>query len=178
MEISAKFTTLTQDLFNQIPTSITDGLFKLEDADISFVVQIKFTKQIDFYKTCKRFRNIRHDRTMGMLLPRNRVAPAEEFGLDQLIARQLSEQAKAMAGDKTYQYFRVILVFDMIFDKPQTCCCGMIGFSSYELFKLSDDMRYLISNAISETGVAKSNQTVFLGRTTDQIAKEHGVAFL
>jgi hypothetical protein len=178
MEISAKFTTVTQDLLNQIPTSITDGFFKLEDADISFVVQIKFTKLIDFYKTCKRFRNIRHERTMSMFLPSNRVAPVEESGLDHLIACQLSEQAKALAGDKTYQYFRVILLFDMIFDKPQTCCCGMIGFSSYELHKLSDDMRYLIGNAISESGVTKSNHTVFLGRTTDQIVKEHGVAFL
>ena len=177
--ITIKLSEVTPAIKQQIPYHISDGMsqFRLEDADISLFVKITLSKKVDFYKAMRAFRKLAHDRLMASLrtMGSNRVHPFDAQALDHAIVVALRAEAEAFAKGKTYQFYRVVLVFEQIYDKPQTCCCGLMGFSGYDLYKQGNEARELINKAISQhAGVVQSNHALFIDLDKKDSIDHHG----
>ena len=182
--VRVKLILLTPALFDQIPANeVMDMGFKLADADVTFVAQVMFGPNVSFYTTCSAFRNTKIDRSLRSFHPRNRVAPSDKEpdaprGLDHRIADMLVEQALELAQGKTFQFYRIICRFESIYDKPQTCCCGLLGFNGYELFVKSSDVRQMIRQAVSDIVPGRNAPSVSLDLSTQDTLRNHGHHFL
>lgn len=195
--ISVTLTPITTSDLHLIPVNFQDAFskFDINAADYTFVALLRFHKQVSFYKMASSFMNISLDKSqskVSQLISQaaNRVHPAinvpEEKGLHVALAKLLKEQAeryiKQKHGEsvgKSYQFFRVILIYDSIFDKPQTCLCGLIGFSQYELFKKGQPITQLLKRAITEhAGVVQDQHQLYIEFRNKDIISTHGVMFL
>lgn len=193
--ITVNLIAVGQNELEQIPLSIADAFnqFDHKEADLSFVAVVRFGSNIDFYKSCRLFMNIslnQSEQNLMMLATRstNRVHPAigvpEETGLHVVLAKALKARVHEYlmerdALGKSYQFFRIILIFDTIYNRSQTCCCGLIGFSGYDLFRRAQPMTRLVKDAITaHAGAIKNAHTVFVDLNSNDTIKTHGASFL
>ena len=169
--------------------SVTFSLFNPEHADYTFNARIHFTdKDINFYKASRYFTNRNLDNLASVVKTYskklNRVSPQEPTGtidtaditsppvtesIEMQITAILATLAAEKARGKTYQFNRIIISFDTTYNKSQQSCCGLIGYSLYDLYKLSRPIEMVLGECITKWGgVAEANHIVRVIHRDDQ----------
>lgn len=176
------------DMHN-IPADISDMLqfssFNILNTEYTFMPIIRFSKNVDFYKTTRMFDSIEFDHNRTSLINlinknANRVTPLleekkDESTIDFIIANELCEKASEYSNGGTYQFYRIIFVFDSLYNVPQTCCCGLFGFTNYELYKKGKNMNQVMRRTVTEnSGALKNQHTCFIPMNTKDTLKTHG----
>lgn len=184
---------ITEADLQQMPATISDmrlfSQFDINKTNATFVAVVRFSKKIDYYKCCRLFNDAAIDDMVSgfhslVNVHANRVSPVlgvpvVNDPLHILLAKQIREKAQEMAPNMSYQFYRVIIIFDQIYDKPQTCCCGLFGFNQYELFKMGECSRTLMTKTISNyCGCKENDHAVFIDYNTDDTINKHGMRFV
>lgn len=187
---------LTESDLSLIPVTISDmscfSDFNFKNADTTYLAVVHLSTRVDFYKTTSLFEDLRFNNSVNEMMVTintnaNRVVPAigtpvtGNKTLDFLLASYIHTVAQDNACGKSYQFFRIVFMFDQIYDKPQTCCCGLIGFDNFRLYKMcqpfSEVMKEAIKNTAGATCVAK-NHNVFVDLNTGDTIRHHGSKYI
>lgn len=146
--------------------------FRITNAATTFVAVVTLDETIDFYKTAAVFERSTGGLRTTMSHGVNRVAPsmAHVPTLANVICDALHDTAQISTGNYSYQFFRILVVFESIFDKPQQCCCRCI-----QLCRLSN-----IIVDVLEQRIAPSNfgTRVSVPLHIEDVEEHHGPVFV
>ena len=163
--------------------------FKLTNAEKSYVVLVRFNKKASFMLVTDEFKRLQLKNSVATLnnmmnnitrsntvrpLPAQGVPVVKPLTIDGLRARDICQAAQDVAGDKCFQFFRIIIMFDNIYNKDQTCCC-CCGFSSYDIYKTVEPMLTVMRDALTaQLGNIICQHSVFHVSDEAEFLKYHG----
>jgi hypothetical protein len=174
---------VTNENMDQFPPCAGDvySRFDINKADWSFVAMVRVDRRISFYKATERAQNRRFHMTRANIdrlanaSRGSRVAPepsARPLELEDMIAQECMRLAVERAKDQTYQFYRILVIFDSIFDIPQTFCCGLVGYNGYHLYQMAEHVREILVDVLKTHGQA--GFSVHMEFTMDNVLRAHG----
>lgn len=183
--LDIKLIRVTNDQIKNIPTEVMFSRFDPSKSDINYVAIIRFHKNIAFYNTCKYFMQLEMEKSIMdlklLIHGSNRIEPSQNLTttIDDAIVTLLKRKALIEAQGKSYQFFRVILIFNDIYDKPQDCCCGLLGFSDYDLYKKSRHIVKVLDRRIkTDVGACSDTASVYVEFNQTKYLERHGSELL
>ena len=159
--------------------------FSLEDAQHSFIVLVKLSRKVDFYKFSDQSRDAEFADTLNYLSTQGlgdrgikeneiKVAPTKVSGgqyIGHLITQHIIDK---IPRGETFQIYRVVVIFDSIFNVSQQCGCW--GYSGYDLMKKAQPIEKQIQTGASTT---RGNHVgVYVSLDNDDFNSKHGKYFI